>query len=282
MNTLRTRSLLLLAVAAAALPGAALAAQECKHAEPRQLAFDTTGVTSVRFEVNSHDLRLAGASGHAGALKGRACASDPALLRQLTLTQQREGDALVVRLQREGNAGLGGLFSGNSYAWLDIAGSVPDGIPVQVRVGSGDAAVSGVASLSADIGSGDLDVRRVKGLVDARIGSGDLKLQDVGALRIGSIGSGDLKGEGVAGPVTVGSVGSGDLELSRVRGNVSIASVGSGDVGLADVGGSIVIDVIGSGDVDARNVAGGLTVKTKGSGDVRHRDVRGPVNLPRR
>ena len=43
MHKLRKRSLLLLAVAAA-LPGAALAAPECKHSEPRQLAFNTAGV----------------------------------------------------------------------------------------------------------------------------------------------------------------------------------------------------------------------------------------------
>lgn len=52
----------------------------------------------------------------AAQLGGRACASNADWLPQLTVTQQKVGDKLVVKLQRE-NQGLSWNMSGNSYAY---------------------------------------------------------------------------------------------------------------------------------------------------------------------
>src|SRR5690606_41188953 len=52
-----------------------------------------------------------------------------------------EGDTLVVRLRRED--GPSSWFRANRYAYFDLSGTVPDGIPVTLAVGSGDAWATG-------------------------------------------------------------------------------------------------------------------------------------------
>ena len=223
-------------------------------------------------------LRATGDASH--ALQGRACASRPEWLADLTVTQERQGDTLVVRARREREGGLSGLF-GNNYAWLDLSGTVPDDLPVQLVVGSGDGSLEGAASASADVGSGDAKLRRIRGAVTAQVGSGDIEIDGAGSLKVGSIGSGDVKARNVAGKVEVGSIGSGDFELDGARGDVKIGSIGSGDADLRNVAGAVRVDSIGSGDLDVRGAAS-LSVGAVGSGDVSHRDVAGAIDLPRK
>ena len=68
-------------------PTVALADDNCSHAAPRSLALDLAGVKTLRVETNQHDVRLRGAPGASHTLKGRACASRPEWLPELTLTQ---------------------------------------------------------------------------------------------------------------------------------------------------------------------------------------------------
>lgn len=248
-----------LALAALAAPGLALA-DDCKHMESRELALDLAGITEVRFEVNSHDLRLDGvAAGDAAPLSVRACASDPDNLPQLVVGATRSGERLTVRIERQGRSS--GLFFRPTYAYLEVEARLPRELAYTVDVGSGDAVVTGVASLDAEAGSGDLEARGIAREVRARVGSGDLDFLDIGSL-------------------DAASVGSGDLTVSRVRGDVRVGSIGSGDVSLTSIGGSVRVGRIGSGDLEADDVAGDLEVERIGSGDVDHSQVRGRVSLP--
>lgn len=261
-----------------AMPVAARADEpQCKSSEPRDLKLDLAGVKSVLFEVNHHDLHVKGAPGTTGSATGRACASSPELLKQLTLTQRKAGDQLVVTLARKNS----GWSFGNTYAYLDIRASVPANLPVQLDVGSGDADIEGVAALKLDTGSGDIKGRDIKGAVSAKAGSGDIQLERIGALKVDSIGSGDFRAQQVNGNVEVGVVGSGDLDLIDVQGAVHIGTVGSGDVDVRGVKSHVAVDSIGSGDVTARDIGGDLTVKRKGSGDVNHSGVRGKTSVPK-
>lgn len=251
-----------LLIALAFAPGLAAAAEECRHQEPRTLTLDLKGVDSVSIQLRNHDLRLRGtAPGSGGAVRGRACASSAELLKDLTVTQRREGSKLLIDVGRPEGINLGGMFGRNRYAYLDLGMAFPKTLPVELDVGSGDADVDGVARLSARTGSGDLDVRRVAGRLDASVGSGDIEASDVGALRIESVGSGDLK-------------------ASNVRGDASIGSIGSGDAEIRDVDGSVEVGSIGSGDLTINNVRGDLRVRRVGSGDVSHSGVRGKVEVP--
>ncbi len=242
------------------LPLAAFARDGCEHSRPLDLALDLDGIDTVVFEVGPHDLTLDAAADAASRLQGRACASSEARLDQLSVTQQRIGDHLVVSMEREDNTSIFSLFR-SRHAYLELQATLPDDIAVELEVGSGDAAVSGVAELSVDVGSGDAIVRQVPGSVTASVGSGDIELDRIGSLGVGSIGSGDLEGR-------------------RIEGDASIGSIGSGDAELGDIGGNVEVGSIGSGDLDVDTIRGNLRVRSIGSGDVDHTDIDGQVDLP--
>ncbi|MBY4595087.1 hypothetical protein K3217_05975 [bacterium BD-1] len=265
-----------LALLALLLPASAFAT-DCEFNEPRSLALDLEGVRIVRFEVNQNDLRL-GATTGAGGLTARACASDPEYFPQLVLEQRRSGDTLLVRAERRGYA-TGILFK-PTYAYLEINAQLPAGVDVELDVGSGDAWVSGLRSVRAEVGSGDIELRDIAGLVRARVGSGDVTVEGAGELDLRSVGSGDFEASDIRGPARVGSVGSGDLTLAGVKGDVELDEIGSGDAEVSRVDGSVRIGRVGSGDVRASDVGGDLVVRRIHSGDVSHRGVRGRVELP--
>lgn len=261
-------------------PVAALADDDsCSHSAPRQLELDMAGVKTIRVETHQFDIDLRAAPGGRHAISGRACASRPEWLPDLTVTQERKGDTLVVRLRREQPAGMGSLF-GNDRASLELSGTVPDDVLVQLVVGSGDGFLEGAARASVDVGSGDARVGGVRGAVTAKVGSGDIEVDGAGALKVLAIGSGDLEARDIAGDVDVGSIGSGDLEVTGVRGNLAIGSIGSGDARLKRIDGTVTVETIGSGDLELQG-ATALQVRSIGSGKARHRDV-GQVDLPAR
>jgi hypothetical protein len=272
--------LALLALSAAAVPAHADDDRGCKHSAPQSLTLDIGDARAIEFDVGASRLRLDAAPGRAGALQGRACGSSAEELGRLRLEQSREGDRLVVRLFREKRSVALGF--GNRYAYFDLSGSIPDGMPVQVRVGSGDAWITGAAELGLTVGSGDAEAREIRGAVTAHVGSGDILLADIGSLDGGAIGSGDLEVRSVRGDARVGSLGSGDLELADVGGSVDIGSVGSGDVDIERVAGSVTVGSVGSGDIDVDTVGGDLRVRSLGSGSVDHDGVSGRVDLPRK
>ncbi|MBB5862536.1 DUF4097 family beta strand repeat-containing protein [Xanthomonas sp. 3058] len=260
-----------------ALPGAAFAEEQCKFSEPRSLDLQLTGVKTVLFEVGSNDLHLTAAPGNGGRLSGRACAAHANLLKGLTITQKRVGDKLVVALAEDRPLRIS---IGESYSYLDLRGSVPDSMLVQLDLGSGDADISGAAAVSADVGSGDMAIRRTRGRVTAKVGSGDIELEDMGSLRVLSVGSGDLKARQIRGAADVGKVGSGDVTLRGVAGNVTLGTVGSGDVDIDDVQGNVSVDAVNSGALTVRKVRGDVGVARKGSGDIDVEDVTGTTRVP--
>ncbi len=261
------------------LPAAAFAGSpQCQHSQPRDLQLDLAGVKTVVFNVESHDLTVQASANAKAELKGQACASDAKLLDQLQLTQRKSGEKLYVDLHREGVSG--GIFFGKNYAYLKLAGTLPDHVTVQLKVGSGDARVSGAPIVSADVGSGDVEASHIRGLVAAKVGSGDIKVEDAGSLQVISIGSGDLVAKRIRGPVKVGSIGSGDFSLNGATGDVEIDSIGSGDADIRDVSGSLRVDSLSSGDIDASGIRGNFSLRSKGSGSASHNDIGGRVSVP--
>ncbi|RDJ00207.1 hypothetical protein DVT68_05200 [Dyella solisilvae] len=238
-------------------------ASDCKFEAPRNLTLDLAGVRVVQVDMHSHELHLSGSPGaKVGTLTGHACASDQKALDALVVTQRREGDRLIVETGEHNQLTIG--FMGHRYyeSSLQINLQLPPEVPVELNVGSGDAWVTGLNTLQAQIGSGDVHVSKISGPFTLSMGSGDLDARDVGSLSIGSMGSGDIKVEGVAKDAHVGSIGSGDVSISSV-------------------GGSVRVDTLGSGDLRVRNVRGDFTVGAKGSGDISHSGVQGKVSVPR-
>ena len=262
------------------LPLPALAAPKCEFSKPVDMALDLAGVTKVMFEVNSHDLRLNAAPNAAGALGGRACASTAELLNQLVVTQQKSGDTLRVALRRESS---GVKFQlGQFYTAIEVTGTVPDNVLVQLNVGSGDAVLDGAINASADVGSGDVALSNIRGRATLAVGSGDISLTNIGALKVLSIGSGDVVGRDIRGAVEIGSIGSGDLTLVGIGGPVQLDSVGSGDATFRNVRGDVTVGSVGSGDITVQNGQGNVSVARIGSGDLNTSGIKGAVSLPRK
>ncbi|WP_342315297.1 DUF4097 family beta strand repeat-containing protein [Lysobacter sp. FW306-1B-D06B] len=252
------RTLSLFALPLALFAGQAFA-DECKHSQPHNLQLDFNGVKTIMFDIGPHDLVVNAQRGAKGGVQGKACASNPDRLKELSLTQQRVGDKIIVKAERADTISIS--FGSANYAYLSLNATVPDNVLVQLKVGSGDARVVGASALSADVGSGDVEARDIRGQVTADVNSGDIELDTIGSLHILSVGSGDLKAR-------------------RVKGDVVIGSIGSGDVEVRDVSGSVTADKIGSGDLDAHAVTGNLTVRRVGSGSVDHSGVSGRVDVP--
>lgn len=295
-------------------PSASTASRHCQITAPRSLQLDLAGVQKVAFEVGRHTLHLTGAADGNGLLSGKDCASSDALLKGLSITQQRNGSVLTVRMEQSNSSNV---FLGNGkgrYAYMDATVALPAHLAVQLAVGSGDATVNGLESLSAAVSSGDLAASRIKGPVVLTLSSGDVQLQDIaslqatvssgdllarqvtgtttltvssgdarltdaGPVRITALSSGDIELSGIKGDVAVEAVSSGDLEIDNVSGNVTVGTLGSGGIVLKRIGGEASVKSIGSGDLEVDGAAA-LTVQRIGSGDVSHRHVTGPVTLP--
>jgi hypothetical protein len=250
----------LLACSLLLTPALAHAADECTFQAPRVGTLDLAGVHTIQLDIGRHNLHLIGSQTGNVKIAGRACASSAAMLPSLRFTQRREGDRLILTATNDSRTRT--IFGMFSYAFLNLRVEVPNNLPIELSVGSGDADVVGVSQLKASTGSGDLHVHGVNGRFDASVGSGDIDAADVGEVQVGAIGSGDFKAD-------------------RVRGDVRIASIGSGDATLRAIGGSVDVGTVGSGDLRVDGVSHDLHVRSVGSGEVEHKGVAGRVDVPK-
>jgi hypothetical protein len=150
-----------LALLACTLPLSAFAAERCAHEAPRSLPIDLDGVKTVVFDIGAQTLSVAPAGNGPASVSARACASSPSMLPQLQFTQARQGDKLVVTARRERSTPL--WDSNDRYAHLIVNARLPADLMVQVRVGAGEAVVDGFRAVTADVGSGELTARNVRG-----------------------------------------------------------------------------------------------------------------------
>lgn len=270
---------LLAGVSLLAVSLAAGAAEHCRYSAPRNAELDAAGLQSLAVDLGRSELVIRGERGLTKVtVRGTACASNEAWLKDVKLETARHGDTASITADA-GEHGIVLSFFGGSYAYLKLDVRVPQSLAVKLKQGSGDASAAGLAALDATLGSGDLKVDGVAGEFGLSVGSGDVEARRVGSLNLSSVGSGDVDVDGVTGDAHVGSVGSGDLGLRDVKGNVSIGSVSSGDAKLSGVGGSLTVGSVGSGDFDVRNVKGEVSIRSVASGDVDIEQAGGNVRV---
>jgi|GEM_PF-976722 len=254
-----------------------------EFSEVRSLKLDYSGVRTVVFNVGENKLRVDASPNPQTLLSGYACATSKEDLKKLTLSQERQGDRLVVNLEQKGSesgADKEHRDTHRSYGWMDVRVAIPLDLAVEVNVTSGDAWVTGAHSLTAKVGSGELEARRIPGGVTVSVGAGEVELRDIGSLTVGSIGSGDVDVENVRGLVRVNSIGSGGFDLEGADGDVKFEAIGVGEVDIERVRGSVTVGSIGAGKLEVEDVAGDFTVKARGHGRIEWRRVQGEVELP--
>jgi hypothetical protein len=277
-SLLHSAWLLVLVSFSAALP--AHAGQHCEFSASRDSELDLSGIKTVVFDIGPHQLNLTGHKGPTASIRGKACASDAKRLAELTVSQRREGDKLIVLAGRNGLLRKGS-WSGRDYSRLSLNAAIPEQMAVRVRVGSGDATIAGIASASADVGSGRLDAQDVRGTFYADVGSGEVNANGIGALHAVTVGSGGLSVRNVRGDARVGEINSGEFSIANAKGSTRIGSIGSGGASVTAAGGDVTVESIGSGGIEVEGADGDLIVDSVGSGSVRHRGIRGKIRIPK-
>ena len=219
-------------------------------------ALDAADIRGVLVSAAAGSLRVTGSARGGVRVTAVVCASDEGLAE----------DARLVAEVRRGAAWIEADLSDHDGGWdrdyvrMDLVIEMPAGLAADIRDGSGEVEVAGIAAVRIEDGSGPIEVEDIEGEVEIDDGSGDVVLRRVGAVQIED--------------------GSGGIEIADVRGDVHVTEDGSGGIDIREVAGSVRIDDDGTGGIYVADVGGDLVVGDEGSGSLRYRDVRGRVRVP--
>jgi DUF4097 and DUF4098 domain-containing protein YvlB len=120
--------------------------------------------------------------------------------------------------------------------------------------------------ISANSGSGEINIQGFQGRLSADTGSGDVTLRDIGAEVRSHTGSGRISAQNVGAPF-VASTGSGDMDIAlNSAGDVDVHT-GSGGIRVEHANGSLRART-GSGDVKANGTPASNWFVQTGSGAV--------------
>ncbi len=217
-------------------------ADECKDIN---FNLDSNDIRTLDLDVGSGYLSIIGSDADNAPIEvqAQACAGSRSELDEMDILYERRGDTWIVETEvGDSNFNIFSLFNGFSDTRIDIDVIVPAGL-----------------LLNIDDGSGDMDIRDVRGELNIDDGSGDIQIRDI------------------TGPVRIDD-GSGDIELRNIENRVEIED-GSGDIYIDRVGGDVIIEDDGSGDIDVRDVRGDFIARDTGSGDVDFRDIGGRIDV---
>jgi hypothetical protein len=229
----------------------------CRVRAPRDATVDARGAESLRVDARAGSLRIVGERGlDQVVVQGRACATDKETLESIRLRADRSGREVRVVVEIPERTWR---FS-DSGGGLDLEIRVPAALAADVKDSSGEAEVSGVASLRIEDASGSLRIRDVAGDVWVRDGSGELTVEHVGNLEVDDDGSGSIDVRDVKRSVLVREDGSGGIDIRDVLGSVTIGKSGSGGVRVDNVRGDFKVDQIGSGGIEHSRVGGRIDV----------------------
>jgi hypothetical protein len=149
----------------------------------------------------------------------------------------------------------------------------PPGVAVRGANGSGDMALTDVASVDVQVGSGSITVTNGSADVAVETGSGDITISAVAGDLTAETGSGSVEARGVVGANARVHTGSGDLTVVRGKPGSVTAETGSGDIEVIVPDGRYrIAATTDSGQTDIRvpddpAAANALRVDS-GSGDV--------------
>jgi len=196
------------------------------------------------------------------------------LQRRLELELERRGEDVVLKSHFNGKSrSLLSIAHENARVDLDV--TVPRGMQLHVKDGSGEIRISGMeAGLDIRDGSGSMTIEKVAGNMDIDDGSGNILLRDTKGKLTLVDGSGSVEINSVRGDVNIRD-GSGTLRIEGVTGKLQVRD-GSGAIIIRNVDGDVVIND-GSGDIDVAGVTRDLEIREAGSGSVKIRDVSGNV-----
>jgi len=178
----------------------------------RSTSTPASGITKVVIIARAGSLDVNGKSGATAiAATGKAEAPNDAQLAQTKLVATRNGSQLTIEAQTGDDASLG----------FEV--TLPAGVAVVIKDGSGSMTVKNVGDLDVTDGSGSIEIHDVTGNVRITDGSGSIEVKQVkGNVTITDDGSGSVDVQDVQGDFTVLQKGSGHIDYERISGKVSV------------------------------------------------------------
>ena len=228
-----------IAIAVAALLSASSANADmfkCDNAAERRVAAPAAGITKVSVIARAGTLRVSGRPGAREVIAtGKACSSDREYLEGIQIESRRDGNELTIEAIIPERTMIFGWYESK----LDLEVIVPVDVALRVTDGSGSTRIDGTGSVAITDGSGEIEIRNVRGTVDVRDGSGEVQIRDVAGNVSIVDGSGSIEVENIQGSVLVRADGSGSIHVTDVRGDFTVQSDGSGGVDHARVSGTV-------------------------------------------
>lgn len=205
-------------------------ADNCVYQEEIAFTVPSTNIETVDVSAGAGSLNVSSTpSTREISVVATVCTSRKSGLEGMGVQHLVQGDTqyLWTKIPEDDRRSL--VSSGYRFIHLDV--TVPAGMPVNIKDGSGELTVSGTGDLNLVDGSGAAHIFAIAGNVKVKDGSGELTIEDVqGAVDVDD-GSGGIDIVKVAGSVTVRD-GSGDIDVRDVQLEVSILEDGSGDVNI--------------------------------------------------
>ncbi len=202
-----------------------------------------------------------------------------ALLAQIKVTMERQGDLLVLRV-REPEQGRtrvsvdAGPWRTRRSIEIELTIAVPSRVRVEGETTRGGFDAVGLAqALSLLSTSGDIKLSQLLGPARVQTTSGDVTLRDLAQGATVRVTAGDVDAVEVAGPLTIRAT-SGDLSAQQAHGGVRFET-STGDVEVHGVEGSVMVST-SAGDVDVSAAAADSCVIETASGDIAVGLVRAP------
>jgi hypothetical protein len=244
----------------ALLAAPAAQAWNCSYEKQIDEVLDLAGSEELVVNAAAGALEIrGGAAEDRAVIRGTLCVSEEEWLDEGGV-ETRGGRRSEISVVLPDSSGWS--LTGNRYAYLDLEIRVPVDTSLDVRDSSGEAKISGVASVRVSDSSGDLHLEDIGGPVSLQDSSGDIDLSDI------------------RGDVTIENDSSGDIDGERITGNVLVEKDSSGGIYFEAVSGDFTVERDSSGDITARDIGGDFTVLRDGSGDIRAVDVQGKVDIP--
>lgn len=236
------------------LAGSVQAGGNCQYEREFERVFDASKTNSLTIKAGAGSLEINGMDDSASVtVKARACASSEESLALLDVIYSADSASMETQIPK--NDGW------RAYSSIDLKVTLPKRLNLDVRDSSGDASVSGVASLVMTDSSGELVIDGVAGNVSVTDSSGGLSLKKI---------QGDVEVRD----------SSGEIEASDISGHFTVLVDSSGAIEIQRVAKDVLIKVDSSGAINVRDVGGNFTVGKDGSGRIRYDDVEGDVSLP--
>ena len=250
---------------------------DCRYTAPRRALTPAAGVSRVVLHTDSGSLKVDGVPGAAQIVAaGTACTSDEDFLPRMTLTLRKSGSDLHITTEIPDRTVIFGFFS----ARLDLAVSLPAGLPVVIEDDSGWIKVANTGALTIDDDSGAIEVRNVSGNLTIHDDSGGIDINGVTGNVVVEDDSGELAIRNVTGSVEIED-DSGAIIVANVSGSLRIRNDDSGSITVQNVKRDVTIDDDGSGGIDVADIGGNFTVGHKGSsGSIDYVRVAGKVRIP--